>query len=48
MQYNVKPTDPIEYSIGGRTVQTRDNQDIEPCAYIKMDLFTEVADANQH
>jgi hypothetical protein len=48
MQYNVKPTDPIEYSIGGRSVQTRNSQDIEPCAYIKMELFTEVVDANKH
>lgn len=42
LYYHVKTTDPLEYRMGGRTVQTRDVQDIEPVVYIPMELFREV------
>jgi len=42
MYYIVKTTDKLEYKVGGRTVQTRDAQDIEPVVYIPMVLFREV------
>lgn len=48
MRYTVSTADPIKYRVGGRSVQTRDSQDIEPCAYIPMNLFKEVVDANKH
>ncbi len=42
MSYKANINDPLIYMMGGRTVQTRDSQDAEPCVYIPKDLLKEV------
>jgi hypothetical protein len=42
MYYKANRNDNLIYMVGGRTVKTRDPQDIEPCVYIPKELMKEV------